>query len=196
MHIITLRNNEFDEACIRLAEKINSHQKPDAIIGVKTGGAVVAAKVYKNFLDNGMTLKYYDVSASRNTSKVKKKYRLAYIFHYLPETLLNLLRLVEHYFLKANMRICSNQQRNIKLSDALSGYIKKLNKGYVYIVDDAIDSGATVRNIIAELNRINPNLDYRSAVLVVTQNKPVIFPDIYLYSNVLLRFPWSSDFKS
>ena len=196
MHIITLSENEFDAACMRLAEKISLHKKPDVIVGVKNGGAIVAEAIYKIFLANGNGLKYYNVRASRNSSKAKKKYRLSYFFRFLPVMLLNLLRLIEHYYLKINMIFYTNHERNIKLTDDFRRDVGKLTKGCVFIIDDALDSGATISNLIEELNQLNPNLDYRSAVLVVTQNSPVISPDVYLYSNVLLRFPWSSDFKS
>lgn len=64
----------------------------------------------------------------------------------------------------------------------------------ILVVDDAVDSGATLRTVIATIRSTWPDAEIRSAVLTVTRSRPLILPDYTLYPRgTLLRFPWSLD---
>ena len=64
----------------------------------------------------------------------------------------------------------------------------------VLVVDDAVDSGATLRNVISALMDISPNNVIKTAALTVTRKSPIVMPDYYLYHDrTLMRFPWSED---
>jgi hypoxanthine phosphoribosyltransferase len=70
-----------------------------------------------------------------------------------------------------------------------------LNGKKVLIVDDAVDSGNSLMNIINKLNESYPEiLEIKSAVITVTKRNPVLFPDFYLFKdNSILTFPWTED---
>ena len=195
MRVVTLSQNEFDDACLRLVVGIANDCSPIAIVGIKRGGAIVAEKVFLSLSENVSGLKLFDVTALRTTTIIKRKVSTGSLFKLLPTFVLNVLRVFEYYLVKAKMRFADNAERHVHISNALSQYLAGLPEGCVYIIDDAIDSGATIKSILNELHSINSSLKYKVAVLVVTQRTPLVLPDIYLYKNVLLRFPWSSDYK-
>lgn len=196
MKVITLNQKAFDLACLRLAGAIKKDCTPSAIVGVVTGGAVVARLVHKSLLTDMPDIKYYEVSASRSSSIVKKKTNIKYLFQILPLFILNYLRILEHMVLRFNMKNNVNHERNVQLNDELHFYLQDAKQGCVFIIDDAIDSGATIEGVVTVLKKLNSNIEFKVAALVVTQKFSSVLPDIFLYKNVLIRFPWSTDYKS
>ena len=72
----------------------------------------------------------------------------------------------------------------------------KSGKHNVLIVDDAIDTGATLKLIKETLEVKYPLTDTRIAVITVTSNHPLIDADYCLFHDrTLVRFPWSNDVK-
>lgn len=64
----------------------------------------------------------------------------------------------------------------------------------ILIVDDAVDSGATLLAVVEAVRIDMPGAEVRSAVITQTTPSPVITPDYTLYNNrTLIRFPWSMD---
>ena len=64
------------------------------------------------------------------------------------------------------------------------------------LVDDAIDTGATIQQAREQLVRQLPNADVRVAVITVTTSRPMCDADFCLYHNrTLCRFPWSNDYR-
>jgi len=62
------------------------------------------------------------------------------------------------------------------------------------LVDDAVDTGNTLRAIMEFLRRRHgAALQLRSAVITVTSSRPVMIPDFALHRGLVCRFPWSSD---
>ena len=195
MKVDTLNAREFDQACSLLAKKIYEAGCPDAIIGVRVGGAITAKQVYSYLLNRCSALQYYEVSASRRSSITKKNASSRRIFALMPRFLLDLLRVLEHHSLSISMLVNRGSERRMKIDEHLRKHIKGQSYKLVYLIDDAIDSGATIMSLLNELNLINPDIEFKVAVLVVTQKTPKVFPDLSLYRNILLRFPWSSDYK-
>ncbi|MCL2597907.1 MAG: phosphoribosyltransferase, partial [Paludibacter sp.] len=65
----------------------------------------------------------------------------------------------------------------------------------VLLVDDAIDSGATIRDTEKFLKTKNENWHIKVAVITQTFAQPLRKADYQIYNRVLVRFPWSNDFK-
>lgn len=66
----------------------------------------------------------------------------------------------------------------------------------VLIVDDAIDTGATLKLVKDKILEKYPKTIVRIAVITVTSNRPLIDADYCIYHNrTLVRFPWSNDVK-
>lgn len=196
MNVITLSNIEFEEACIRLSDKVSDVGDLALLIGVRNGGARVAQIVFENLACENKNLKYYEVGASRYATESKNSNSVKFLFNCLPYFLLDLFRVFERYIVSFRMFFVSAPSRSLYLDDELLDLLTNLGETKLLVIDDAIDSGATLKVLLDKLHSINPKLECKVAVLVVTQNNPLVFPDVCLYQNVLLRFPWSSDYKS
>lgn len=195
MNVITLNKPEFESACDALAVKIAETGDIKALIGVRTGGATVAKLVFNYLQQQGGRLEYYEAGAARYATAAKNSHGIKKVFKYIPVVFLDWLRIAEHYIVNLRMKLSEEAERSVRLDDRLVDYLNGLEDGRLFIIDDAIDSGATVKVLRDEIKLINPGLEVKVAVLVVTQKKPLVTPDVSLYQNVLLRFPWSSDFK-
>jgi hypoxanthine phosphoribosyltransferase len=193
MKVITLNDVSFKLACSELASKIIDEDIV-ALIGVRTGGAVVANQIADCIRVFNRELKLYEVSASRRMTVSKKSNHIKKILKLFPRVVLNSMRVAEYCFVNVRMRFFSDSDRSVYFDDALRSYLRNLKSGVIYLIDDAIDSGATIKQITDEFKIINSELKIRVAVLVVTQINPLVLPDVSLYRKVLLRFPWSNDF--
>ena len=196
MNVITLNKPEFESACDALAVKIAETGDVKALIGVRTGGATVAKLVFNYLQQQGKKLEYYEAGAARYATAAKNSHGIKNAFKFIPVVFLDWLRIAEHYIVNLRMKLSEDAERSVCLDDRLVDYLNSLEDGRLFIIDDAIDSGATVKVLRDEIKLIKPGLEVKVAVLVVTQKKPLVTPDVCIYRNVLLRFPWSSDFKS
>lgn len=195
MKVVTLNEDEFKKKCILLADKMAEAGGVSALIGIRTGGATVAKLIFDYLVEENNKLQYFEAGASRYATGVKNSGGVRQIFKYFPRFLLDIFRIVEHYIVSIRMFFFSEVDRSINLDEGLVTYLGNADSGNLFIVDDAIDSGMTVEKLLAELKLINPALEFKVAVLVVTQDKPLVYPDVCLYQKVLLRFPWSSDYN-
>lgn len=64
----------------------------------------------------------------------------------------------------------------------------------ILVVDDAVDSGATLDGVVRALCVAAPEAEVRTAVVTVTTKHPLIVPDFVIFNDLtLIRFPWSMD---
>lgn len=62
------------------------------------------------------------------------------------------------------------------------------------IVDDAVDSGASMQGVLTALRELSPESEIRTAAVTQTRSKPVVRPDYALFRDrTLIRFPWAMD---
>jgi len=92
--------------------------------------------------------------------------------------------------LENNIGIYSvNKQRLVQIN-----FEEDLNFKNVLIVDDAIDTGYSIKQVISALSARFSNIGLiKVAVITLTKKSPVYFPDYYIYNNQLCLFPWSLD---
>lgn len=167
------------QACRLLEEKVRlSGGKPDAILSIRRGGEYVGAKMFSG-------LPHFAVTLRRPGTRVKSG-RLKRVLRLMPRPLLDRLRILESWCL-AQFRAARHDDRRVKLPD-LSGY------GCILIVDDAVDSGATLSAVSRAVRTRHPHARLLAAAVTVTTVSPVAMPDYYIYNNLtLIRFPWSAD---
>lgn len=161
------------------------------IIGIKEGGIPIAELV-KSILEKktSIQLDFITIKSQRPSTKSKKKssivkYLLKNLFKVLPQFFLNQVRIYEHKFLMNN----KNQDREVNFPQNLN--FIKYDK--ILVVDDAVDSGYTLKNVVEKLEKNNSSAKIYSLAVVVTDKNAVKIPYYYLYSDVLIRFPWSLD---
>ncbi|WP_313375573.1 phosphoribosyltransferase family protein [Chishuiella sp.] len=161
------------------------------VIGIKEGGMPLAEMVVEKLQTyTSQKVDLIGVLCQRSSTKNKRNKRNKIILekslNLLPESLLNKLRIIEHSFL-INKR---DLHREVHIPEDID--YTKYNK--ILIVDDAVDSGATLKKVLDGVNKnINSEVDITTLSVVVTDTKASIIPDYYLYSDVLIRFPWSID---
>lgn len=177
--VITLDQSAFDEVCSRLERSVMmTGFVPDAILAIATGGVYVANKIFPN-IPHAVTRR------QRPTTKNKNRF-VKGIIKRLPVNVLDAMRVAEASVLE-KLPVRPIDPSLIKLPE-LAGYSR------ILIVDDAVDSGATLQCVYKAVRNACPEADVRSAVITVTTAKPLIKPDFSLFSNyILIRFPWSMD---
>lgn len=184
MKILTLNNSEVEKSCILLSEKIHSAGfNPDLVIGIKNGGYNLAEVFVRVNPDKNYLLKGCKIT--RPLSKLKKK-----IIHksisFLPIKILDFLRILE-----ANLTFKRKSRKKIEKIEIqpLMGHYRN-----ILIIDDAVDSGATLNIVYNKVKEYTSNCNIKTAVITVTSCNPSFMPDFYLFNNsTLVRFPWSID---
>ena len=171
--VVTLSPEAFAGACVRLEAATS---RPDVVLGIETGGRFVAEAMHTS-------VPHCYVRLQR--AATPRKSRLRGLLARLPRPVADALRLAESW-LRGLRRPVPVEFRG-ELPAALRG------KRRVLIVDDAVDSGATMLAVREAVGRALPGAAVECAAIVVTTRRPLVVPDKYLYDNVLIRFPWSMD---
>ncbi|MEW6701519.1 MAG: phosphoribosyltransferase, partial [Bacteroidota bacterium] len=180
--MLKIKLSDIDSLAKRLTDKILQDQYvPDAIIYVEKAGFLLAEAIARN-------LQCYTLircEARRPLSSMKKKSSL--IIAHMPDWLILLLRKME-----VNFKLYkSSNERYVKVH----GKIVPLKK--YLIVDDSLDTGYSLKEVIKKLTDIGLKAkNYRIAVInILSEEKlnPVVLPDYYLYKNIHIQYPWSSD---
>ena len=192
--INTLDPPRFAIACASLMHQVTAQYRPDLLVGVRTGGLVVA---------HGMT----DAAANRipvmpltcrraSTAAKSRLGVLPAILAALPQPIVDGLRWLEHRLLSARRRRqVAPQEIDHAEASAIGAYLAGQPRSCrVLVVDDAVDSGVTLATVLRLLRQAAPpGTELRSAVVTVTLDQPLVEPDFALYRGVLCRFPWSFD---
>ena len=197
MSVITLTPSLLAKACSQLSPRVKAEGCcPSVLIGIQQGGAEVAKLMKEDFPDAA----YCEVRLSRPDTPQKSqgwKHRLLY---YMPIWLCNYLRAVES-------RVNEWQSKGkepvrlgeIRLPDDIASILNPSNPStppLVLLIDDAIDTGATIQQARRQLLEQFPNITLRVAVITVTTPHPICDADFCLYHNrTLCRFPWSNDYR-
>ncbi len=193
MRVLTLDRERFREECRRLAEMVAaSGCMPRLVVGIATGGVVVMQSM-KPVLNDLLAVKpsYLEISSRRPGTEVKEQ-RLKGLIRRLPRPVANLLRIMEH--VAGSLRRV-RPPRRVVVPDGLVAALRSVEKGaQVLVVDDALDSGATMRDVVDSLHAVRGDIDIRTAVIASTRGRQAVKADFSLYGkNTLIRFPWSLD---
>lgn len=183
MKVITLEQSDFESTSAQLG-RLASPANPDLIIGIRRGGAYVAQVIRPQFPDAS----YIEIESARNGTYYKNN--LHNILKSLPIWFLDFARIMEAKILSLKKR----REREFHISTESIRVIKDSRR--ILIVDDAVDSGATLSAVVNAVKDINKASQLMTAAIVVTTKKPIIYPDFVLYKrDTLIRFPWSNDYK-
>lgn len=160
------------------------------VVGIASGGAVIAEEVNRELEGTGIENRIFMVKCQRPSSKIKTSYlaRLALnIMATLPQFVSNLSRQLEHAVLSKTR----NKNREVFIDRDAS----LVSPDIVVLVDDAVDSGYSMKAVFDYLSCRFANAKIVSSAYVVTQDDPVFMPEFYYKKSELVRFPWSSDFR-
>lgn len=185
MKIITSDYNTLKIYCNELINMaVTSGFSPDVIVGIPSGGTEIG-RIMRDLAPEGC--RYNECVIIRPSSK-KKKSRLKRILPYLPTFILNFLRICEA---KISFRFSSRGKINkVEIPDEIALYNR------ILIVDDAVDSGATLNTVYNAIHKIAPYAQIKTAAITVTLSNPIRDTDFSIFhNNTLVRFPWSMDAK-
>lgn len=177
----TLYPELFKQTCLDLRRKVEaSGFQPDAVIAIPRAGLWIQDTAWSDY-------NKYPVELIR-PSKGKIKKIVSAVIKRLPLSLRDRIRIWEaRKLVKRKDHMTTTGIVLPKLPD---------NVGKILVIDDAVDSGATLKAIVEKINAEYPNADIRSAVITVTYPLAIYKPDYCIYNNsTLIRTPWSIDMR-
>ena len=93
MKVLTLSELQFYSEAEKIINEVKlSYDQPDLVIGIATGGAILADSM-KSLLD----AKFIEIKSQRSSTQKKKNFRAKVILKWLPRFINNYLRIIEHY---------------------------------------------------------------------------------------------------
>lgn len=194
MKVKTLYTEDFNNECLLLGHDIFAGYDPDVIIGVLNGGGYVGRQIAQI---SPKETTYAEVKIQRGGTKKKEKGLIHRILQSLPYAILDILRILESIVLEyKSKRNNTKREGTIKLPENVVSLLADGEHKKVLLIDDAIDSGATLLLLKQYLMSKFENIDVKIAVITITTKHPLVVADYYRYYNrTLIRFPWSNDIK-
>ncbi|MFV3129066.1 phosphoribosyltransferase [Niveispirillum sp. KHB5.9] len=193
--IVSFDRAGFDAACAQLMRQVLVDFKPDALIGIRTGGLYVADAMARS-LDSPLPV--LSITCRRASTAYKERSStLKSLVTSLPRPIVDKLRVLEHVMLTRRPRPVADQPYHFDPAELalLDDWLSQAGDSpSLLVVDDAIDTGATLSHVMDMLQRQAPQqARIKSAVITVTTRQPLIQPWYSLYDRQLCRFPWSLD---
>ena len=190
IEVITLNREIFSEKCSELIGRIDF--RSDLIVGILGGGGYIIDEIMSEV---GLDSTQFELVKLQRGNKFKSNYIIKSILKFLPYRITNKLRIFESKKARSsivdlNLTEVSAESIDFKLNLDSRETVKN-----ILILDDAIDTGRTMFIVKNSLSKLFPESQVNTAVISWTQENSIIKPDYYLYKNILVRFPWSLDYK-
>jgi len=192
MKVITLNKKDFLSKCKELINEVDV--APDLVIGILNGGGYLV-EAFKEDV-HYKTKRFEQIKLQRVVESIKNNPILKILFKLLPYIILDKLR--NHESIKDRKSIDSMnlvELANIKIDFKISSTSNNKLIKTILIIDDAIDTGRTVFVVKSNLKKVFPEVEIKIAVISWTLETSIITPHYYIYKNILVRFPWSKDYK-
>ncbi|MDE5567941.1 MAG: phosphoribosyltransferase domain-containing protein [Muribaculaceae bacterium] len=177
----TLYPELFKQTCLDLRKKVESSGfHPEAIIAIPRAGLWIQDAAWTDFPQIPVKL--------IRPSKGKFKKRVSWIIKRLPIWLRDGIRIWEA------RKLIKRKEHMATTGIVLPTLSENIRK--ILIIDDAVDSGATLKAIVEKFKAEYPNTDIRSAVITQTHPQAIYKPDYCIFDNsTLIRTPWSIDMR-
>ena len=177
----TLYPELFKQTCLDLRKKVESSGfHPDVIIAIPRAGIWIQEAAWTDFPQIPVKL--------IRPSKGKLKKKVSWIIKRLPLRLRDNLRIWEA------RKLVKRKKHMTTTSIILPSLPDNVRK--ILLIDDAVDSGATLKAIMDKFKAEYPQADIRSAVITLTYSQAVYRPDYCVFDDaILIRTPWSIDMR-
>lgn len=170
MKIYRIKLNELSRSCCELKKYIDK-EKPDWIIPIYSGGLEICKILWGNDSPDNIICGTY-IQHKPNPLK-------DFLIRFLPKFIIDLMIKIEYH-------IKPKSEKRLIIAGDFS-YLR----GKVLILDDAIDTGVTIRALKSRFPSIVD--DIKVAVINdIPGNSEV---DFSIYSKMLVRFPWNQDYN-
>lgn len=188
MDIISLTHSDFDEQSLSLYKLVKSDgYNPELVISIATGGDFVVES-----FNLPSEIKSYSIKKQRVSTKTKDGASwFFYVLNKMPLFVANVLRRVEHAIRCWRFDVGYENKENCNCISYGIDFYPDVKR--ILIVDDAVDTGETLRCICHCVQDLYQTAEIRTAVIVTTIKDSYFKPYYSLYENVLVRFPWSKD---
>jgi hypoxanthine phosphoribosyltransferase len=194
LSVRTLDQTAFEAACARLMRMVAASYAPTLLVGIRTGGLMVAKAMA---LATVATPPVLPLTCQRPGTATKSRMLFLHqLLGVLPRNAVDGLRVLEHRLFSPRRKQLAKVPHVDHTEAAVIGAHLSATEGKhrLLVVDDAVDSGVTLATVIDLLRATHPGqTEIRSAVITVTLDAPCVEPDYALYRGVLCRFPWSFD---
>jgi hypoxanthine phosphoribosyltransferase len=195
--VITLDEVELGRAMQAVWNQVAQRgPAPDAIVGIATGGLLCAQK-----LRQSVNVPVFSCAMRRPGTVAKHNPALRAVLRALPYAISNWVRRFEDSYLanRAAKAAQTNRPPSAQLlADvaAVGTAVSAQSLRHLLVIDDAVDSGATLACVIGALRAALP-ADIAITTAVISQTRPnaAFYPDVMLFRETLCRFPWSLDFR-
>ena len=191
MEVITLNKEAFSNSSAKLISKIDF--QPDIIVGILNGGGYVVEEIKRAKEFDQVRIELVKLNKRKG---LKNNPVVKFVLNSLPTVITDKLRVLESK--KARKSInnldldsLNNYSIDLKFDSDTKEKIKS-----ILIIDDAIDTGKTMFVIKNNLSKSFPNAEIKTAIISWTIQTSIVKPDYWLYKNILVRFPWSIDYKA
>ena len=148
------------------------------VLSVSSGGTAIFTELKTDH-------PHISVQCRRPSSSSRTKKHFVALARFLPASFRNFLRFLEHILLMS----FESGRREVRFSDDELARILSFPK--IVILDDAIDTGRTIKSIGDCLR----SAGYKGMILTVvfawTNVRSCIQPDFWYKESVLIKFPWS-----
>ncbi len=182
MKVLTLDDVGFAR-CVARLEAMTSAFAPDLVVGIASGGVRVAEGMWRD-------VAHGQVCVRRPGTAVKNRVPLlGGVLRRLPRCVADWLRIVE-----ARLFVSRRRVTPLVLDEGVTAMVSAARR--VLVVDDAVDTGVTLRRVVDAIGGVGGEREVVTAVITVTTRKPLVVPDFCVYNDgTLIRFPWSKDFR-
>lgn len=181
MNYIELSEESTRTESRTLARKIAENFKPEIVIFVAKGSYYIGDEIAKYF-----NVPLIEIKAERQSGKIKKI--IAPILKLIPSFIKKQLREIE---VKSNVHKVKSERKISLEKDNIEKLMKCKN---ILLVDDSIDTGNTIKQIVNFLDKYKLNIK-TAGLNVFTMSEEIIKIDYYNYKDTLLNGPWSNDSK-
>lgn len=181
MRVLTLDMGVI-EWCGRELETMAREFDPELIIAIARGGVTLAKYMFED-------VPHLDVDIHRPSTVWKRKlHSIMRLTRFLPRWIGDELRIAEAKRLSMHKprAIVATPEAVKEILDAAQ-YATR-----ILVVDDAVDSGATLRAVFDALK--DCEAEVRGASIALTRPDAVAYPYYHIFQpGTLVRFPWSAD---
>lgn len=192
--VVTLDGADLERDSELLARLVVRDYMPQAVLGIATGGALVA-----RHMSFGPDTQQLECAMRRVGTTAHARWGIgASVLSRTPYCISDTLRRIEDGVLeRRGSEPRSPTEELIRGVHAAGAAMLERGLKRLLVVDDAVDSGATlhcVLSVIASLKDLS-GVDVQTASIAVTRTlgSALATPDYSVYRDTLCRFPWSAD---
>lgn len=195
--VVTISEQEFRVLARNLLDRMAADGfVPEAVLGIVTGGALLVDSLPPEL--GGIRFR---CSVQRPSTAVKQKAGLAQrILRVMPYQITDILRVIEDLIGERSAVKVPEPPSSLQESlNAVSDTMRERGLQSIAVIDDAVDSGATLACVLEALKeRLPTGAVVRSAAITRTRSPALSIaqPDYVIFEDTLCRFHWSFDYKA